>query len=301
MLKAERGPLPVSRARLYLLIALMVLLWSANFIIGKVAVREFPVLTLSGLRVMLAAAILLAFFTARNGLGGFAALRREWKLMALLGLFGVVFNQVFFIAGLKYTSVAHSSLIISLSPVFVLVIARLHRLEELSTMKIAGLAMSMAGVAVLAGERGGQGPGPSLLGDLLAIAGSISFAYYVVIGKEVTPRFDSLSMNTFTYALGALMLAPVTVGGLLRGGAAGVSGKAWLAMVYMAACASVAAYVIFYYALRFVSATRMTALSYLQPVLATLLGLFLLKEPITPRLLVGAAVVFAGVYLTEKG
>lgn len=301
MLKAERGPLPVSRARLYLLIATMVLLWSANFIIGKVAVREFPVLTLSGLRVMLAAAILLAFFTARNGLAGFAVLRREWKLMALLGLFGVVFNQVFFIAGLKYTSVAHSSLIISLSPVFVLVIARLHRLEELSTMKIAGLAMSMAGVAVLAGERGGQGPGPSLLGDLLAIAGSIAFAYYVVIGKEVTPRFDSLSMNTFTYALGALMLAPVTVGGLLRGGAGGVSGKAWLAMVYMAACASVAAYVIFYYALRFVSATRMTALSYLQPVLATLLGLFLLKEPITTRLLVGAAVVFAGVYLTEKG
>lgn len=301
VLAAEHRPPPVSRARLYLLIAAMVLMWSANFIIGKVATREFPVITLSGLRVLLAAAILLAFFTARHGLAGFAQLRREWKLMALLALFGVVGNQVFFIAGLKYTSVAHSSLIISLSPVFVLIIARLHKLEELSAMKLAGLALSLAGVAVLAGERGGPGPGASLLGDLLALTGSVSFAYYVVIAKEVTPRFDSLSMNTFTYALGAVLMLPVTLGGVLTGGASGVSAKAWLAMVYMAACASVAAYVIFYYALRFISATRMTALSYLQPVLATLLGLFLLKEPITARLLVGAAVVFAGVYLTEKG
>lgn len=305
VLEAERRPPPISRPRLYLLIALMVALWSANFIIGKVAAREFPVLTLSGLRVALAALILLAAFAARQGLSGFAVLRREWKLMTLLALFGVVFNQVFFIAGLKYTSVAHSSLIISLGPVFVLIIARLHGLEEFTALKVVGLALSLAGMVVLGGERsmvgGRQGPGPSLLGDLFAMAGSLAFAYYVVIAKEVTPRFDSLSMNTFTYALGALMLLPVTVGGLLTGGAAGVSGKAWLAMVYMAACASVAAYVIFYYALRFISATRMTALSYLQPVLATLLGLFLLKEPITARLLLGAAVVFTGVYLTEKG
>lgn len=305
MLEAEHRPLPISRARLYLLIALMVVMWAANFIIGKIAVREFPVLTLSGLRVALAAGILLAVYTARHGLAGFAVLRREWKLMGLLALFGVVFNQALFIAGLKHTSVAHSSLIISLGPVWVLIIARLHGLEELSALKIVGLAVSLAGMAVLAGEggigRNRLGPGPSLLGDFLAAAGSLAFAYYVVIGKEVTPRFDSLSMNTFTHALGALLLLPVTLGGLLTGGAAGISAKAWLAMGYMAACASVASYLIFYYALRFISATRMAALSYLQPVLATLLGLFLLKEPITLRLLIGAAVVFSGVYLTERG
>ncbi len=57
----------------------------------------------------------------------------------------------------------------------------------------------------------------------------------------------------------------------------------------------------FCYALRFISATRMAALAYLQPVVAIPLGLVLLEEPVTGHLLVGAAVVFLGVYLIERG
>ena len=242
----------------------------------------------------------MACFTARRGLAGFRPLRREWKVLGLLALFGIVFNQFFFVAGLKHTSVAHASLIVCLNPVFVLILARLHRLEALTALKIAGLAVSIAGVVVLVGEQQ-PGRGPTLIGDLLTLIGALAFAGYIVLGKELTPRFDALSLNTFTHSLAALLLLPFALGSLLTGDAQGVSVWAWLAVAYMAGCGSVAAYLIFYYALHFISATQIAALIYVQPVVAILLGLWLLNEPVTAHLLVGAAVVFLGVYLTQKG
>ncbi len=301
---AERETPPVTWPGLYLLIALMVAMWSANFIIGKVAVREFSAWTLSGIRVVAAALILAVAFTASRGWAAWRGMFGEWRLMVWMSLFSVVLNQGLFIAGLKYTSVAHSSLIISLGPVFVLLIARLHGLEELTPLKITGLVVSMVGVGILGTERQAitaAGQGPTLFGDLLAAAGSACFAYFVVAGKELTGRYDSLTFNTYTYVIGAVMMLPMTVWTAMAGGASGASAKAWLALVYMAAAASVAAYLIFYYALKFIAATRLSALSYLQPVIATALGFLLLKEPVTMRLVLGAFIIFSGVYLTEKG
>lgn len=277
----------------------MVLLWAANFVIGKIALREFPALTLAGLRVALSAVILWPLFLISAPGDESARLRQDWKTMLLLGLFGVTFNQAFFIAGLKNTSVAHSSLIISLTPVFVLIIARLHGLERLTLVQTLGLAVSIAGVALLTTERH-SGPGPSLIGDLYAVLGSVSFAYFAVLGKEITPRYSTVTMNTAIYTLGALMLLPSTLFQVSQGSAAGVSARAWLAVLYMALGASVVAYLIFYWALRQVGATRLTALSYLQPVLATLFGVAFLSERITATLVASALIIMAGVYMTEK-
>src|SRR5512140_747757 len=146
VLEAEQRRPSVTWAGLYALVGSMVLMWSVNFIIGKSATRQVSALALSAIRIQVAAIMLLGIFVARRGLTGFAEFRANWKLMALLGLFGVAGNQGFFVLGLALTSVAHSSLIVSLGPVFVLVLARLHGLEKLSRLKIAGLAVSMAGV-----------------------------------------------------------------------------------------------------------------------------------------------------------
>lgn len=300
VLEAEHRRPSVSWPGLYLLVAAMVLIWSCNFIIGKIATREFSVLALAGIRIQVAALILLVIFTARRGPAGFAELRMNWKLMALLGLFGVAGNQGFFVLGLNYTSVAHSSLIVSLGPVFVLVLARLYGLERLSRLKISGLALSMAGVAILVGEHH-NGQHSSLLGDCFIASGSLAFACYVILSKEVSARFDSLSLNTFTYLAGAVMTIPLTAAGLALGGTARVTWHGWLAMLYMAAFSSVAAYLIFYYGLQYIPATRMSAFSYLQPPIATALSFVLLAEPITLPLVAGGLVIFTGVYLTEKG
>lgn len=80
-----------------------------------------------------------------------------------------------------------------------------------------------------------------------------------------------------------------------------VSAVAWTGILYMALFSSVLCYVIYYYALTYVPASRVAAFSYLQPVLATVMAIPLLGEHPTSALLMGGTLVLLGVFLAERG
>jgi drug/metabolite transporter (DMT)-like permease len=81
---------------------------------------------------------------------------------------------------------------------------------------------------------------------------------------------------------------------------AGVPWEGWAGLLYMALLASVVAYLIFYWALRHLAASRLAAFTYIQPVLATLLGIEYLGERLTKNVVIGGALILAGVYLAER-
>jgi drug/metabolite transporter (DMT)-like permease len=286
---------------LYFLISLMVLLWSANFVVAKYALEELPPFALLFIRVLMSAALLLAIYFARNQRERKPLQAGDWKWFLALGLLGVAGNQTGFTVGIHYTTVGHSALIIALSPILVLVFAVRMKLESLNWQKAAGMALSFSGVAVLALEHGFNSASPTFTGDLLTFGGSLAFALYTVYGKRVSERYDTLTLNTFTYLAGFLAVVPVSAWQLFEVDWNAVSWKGWLGAFYMAAGASVAAYMIFYYALTKISATRVIAFSYLQPVLATILAVLLRGEQVTGHLLGGGALVLLGVYLAERG
>lgn len=300
------------QVKLYTLIAIMVACWAGNFIVGKVALKEWAPFPLAAVRVTLAALILLGIFAlsrrgARNpadgpgtGVLSTAFARRDWWKWAELGLYGVALNQVFFVLGLNYTTVAHSALIISLGPILVLVIARLKGLEAFTAEKIIGMVISFAGVTFLVLEHGLSFHTGTLRGDLLTFLGSFSFALYTVASKEVATRYTSLEMNTFSFLAGALLILPIGIPTLIGFNWARITWRGWAGLIYMSVFASVVAYLIFYYALKFISASRVVAFSYLHPVLATLGGVILLGEPVTHHLIVGGSLVLVGVYLAER-
>lgn len=281
----------------------MTLIWSGNFIIGKIALREFPALSLTTLRVVLSAVILWPLFLARMTEGEASRLWQERKKLFWLAVFGVTLNQFFFVTGLKNTSAAHASIIISLTPVLVLIVARLHGLERFTALKLVGLCICMVGVTMLTLARSPQmlGTPASVVGDATVAASSLSFAYFAVMGKEITARLNSVTLNTAAFSIGALTLLPVAGPEIWGGGLAGHSLKAWLALAYMSVCASVIGYLIFYWALRQIAATRVTTLSYIQPVLVAVMGFFWLGERLTLAEVAGAAVILTGVALTERG
>jgi drug/metabolite transporter (DMT)-like permease len=287
---------------LYLLIAVMVLAWSFNFIVAKYALEEVPPVTLLFLRVLFSNVILMGLYFGRRLYREHRRLEEgDWKWFALLGLFGIAGNQAGFTIGLNYTTVAHSSLIISLSPIMVLLLAARMKLEAFTKLKVIGMLMSFGGVAVLVSEHGFGSGSPTFAGDLITLAGSICFALYTVYGKKVADRYDTLSLNTYTYLFGGFAVFLFTSVEVSRQNWLALSWKGWLGALYMAALASVAAYMIFYYALTKISASRVIAFSYLQPVLATLLSLLLLGEKVSTHLLVGGALVLVGVMLAERG
>lgn len=287
------------RGVLFSAIALMMAIWGVNFIIAKVALRHLDPVTLASFRVVLSAVLIMPVYLSSVRRSGFAR-GDVWEFVKL-GLFGVAINQMCFTIGINYTTVSHSALIVGMGPIYVLLLAWLMGLEEMTWQKIAGMALAFTGVVVLAAEHGFSLQGGSLTGDLITLAGSWGFAFYVVLGKRVAPRFDSVEMNTFNYLTGAVLVLPVAVRQALVLDWRSVAWQGWAGLLFMAAFASVVAYLIYFWALRHVAASRIAAFSYVLPVLATLLGIVFLGEPVTGHLLVGGGFVLAGVYLAEIG
>jgi len=284
----------------------MVLSWAWNFIIVKVGLKQFAPLALASFRVVVAALLILPIYLLHGWAGhlnGFRQrfARRDFWKFAQLGLLGVVLNQGCFTVGLSYTTVGHASLIVGVGPIFVLLLACAQGLEALAAQKLIGTILALSGVAVLAVEKGLSLHAGTLRGDLVTMTGSLSFAFYAVLGKKVAARYDSLAMNTFNYLAGFILILPLAVWEGMRLNWKAVGWPGWAALAYMAAFGSVAAYLIFYWALRHMAASKLAAFSYFLPVLATLLGVLVLGEQVTTHLLVGGSLVLVGVYLAERG
>lgn len=289
---------------LYALLGAMVFFWSANFVIGKLALRDFPPLLLSGLRVTLAALFMIpVYWWARRKTVSADATRQDAPMLFILGVCGVALNQFFFVLGLSRTSVAHSAIFIGMTPILVLIIAAVIKQEPMTVWKGIGMGVAITGVIILntRRERGGTGDNPTLLGDFLIVMASLTFALFTVFGKRFTGRHSSVTVNTFAYVGGALALSPLTVWQAAQFPFAHVSAQAWASLTYMALFGSVLSYLIYYYALAHFPASRVSALSYLQPILAGLMAATVIGERLTPQVIAGGSVILAGVMMTERG
>jgi drug/metabolite transporter (DMT)-like permease len=294
----EQQPRP-SKLTLGFWLFMMLVLWSGNYVAGKIALRTLDPITLVCLRLQLAAFLMLAiYFTRRERQP--LKLRDVWPFL-YLGFFGVVINQGLFTVGLNYTTSDHSAVLIAIGPIIILVLARALKLEALTVAKVVGMAISFVGVYLLETEQGSPAHSPLLMGDIITFGGVIGFSIYAVLGKRVAAQYDSIAMNTFNCVAAALLLLPLTIRQVIHLDWHSVGLGGWLGMIYMAVGSSVAAYTIFYWVLRYMTASRVGAVSYFQPVIVILLSMTFLGERPTRMLLEGTVLVLLGVFLAERG
>jgi drug/metabolite transporter (DMT)-like permease len=275
----------------------MLLFWSLNYVVGKVALREFPPVLLTCLRTTIAGAFILPIYLWRERGRPWTWTSRELGELLLLGIYGVIANQLFFVLGLAWTSVAHAAVIMTLMPILVLLLAAFLGQERITARKVLGMTIAAAGVGVLQLERK-SGSGATLLGDFCTFLCGISLAVFTVRSKQLMKRFGSLMINSVAYIGGSLAIAPLTIWLSVRYGAGRASAAAWWSVAYMAVFSSVLAYFIYNYALTYMPASRASAVSYLQPLGATLLAVLLLGEPVTTTLAIGGILVLTGVFVT---
>ena len=278
---------------------LMLILWSLNYVAGKIALRTIDPVTLACFRLVLAALVMLPIYFARPNRTPLKA-ADIWPF-TYLGFLGVILNQGLFTVGLNFTTSDHSAVIIAIGPVIVLLFARLLKLEVFTAGKILGMAISFVGVFLLETENGSPANSPFLLGDVITFFGVIGFAAYAVLGKRIVAKYDAIAMNTFNLVASAILLAPLTIRQSMHLNWKAVTVSGWLGMIYMALGSSIGAYTIFYWLLRYMSASRVAVLSYFQPVVVIVLSVMFLSEHPTRNLLIGTALVLVGVYLAERG
>lgn len=291
-----------SAIRLYSLLSLMVLLWAVNFVIARVALQEFPSLLAASLRACFAALFLVGVYFWQSRKAGLAKWERgDLPMLVLLGILGVTLNQVLFLMGLVRTNTAHAAVMIGLTPLMVLLLGAFTGLEALSLKKILGIGVALCGIAVLQSSRTSSGTPATMLGDLLILGAALAFALFVVLGKRITARHGGLTVNTLAYVSGGVFLLPVIFWHFSWFDFGQVSWKAWSAVVYMSVFPSAICYLIFYWALTHIPASRVSNFGYLQPLLATVLGVTLLGDPVSSTLVAGGSLVLTGVFLTERG
>lgn len=274
--------------------------WAANIVAVKEGLTGFSPSALTQLRVAGAALLFAVIYFFRHGRPRLRLTRREWGFMALVAMSGVTFNQLFFIGGVARSSVAHAGLIVALGPVMVLVLSCLLRLEALTVPKFLGMLISFAGVAVLTIGKGARGNGSYLKGDLILLAGSAVFAYYTILVKEAADRYDAVTLNGIAYVIGLIVLLPFAGQSLFDVRWGSVPSAAWWGVSYAIVFGSVVPYMIFAVAMTELTAARVAAFAYIQPVIATGLGIWLLHEMLTLKIILGGILIIAGVYITER-
>jgi drug/metabolite transporter (DMT)-like permease len=298
--KREVSPTPA----LYGLLALLLLLWSTNFIFARFALREMSVPMVVGLRYVFSALCMVpvAMLGRRDPTWIRQPVRlRDTPALLAVGLLGLVGNQVLFVIGLSMTSVAHAAMITALSPVLVLLGAFATGIERITRGRILGLLLAGCGVVVLQFSRGtstAAGGGATWQGDAVMLISVVLFAGFNLIGKPLAERFGSMKMNAVAYAGAGVLAVPLVISHWTDGGHA--SRLAWIGVAYMAAGSSVLGYLIYAYALRRLPASRVAVVIYLQPLLASLMAVAVLGERPGMGFVPAAAFVLSGVYTVER-
>lgn len=298
---SESGSRRPSEPYLYSLLTLMVLFWAFNFVVARIALRDFPALLAASLRAVLAGMILLPLYLWK----GRELDKEPWSMkdiptLLFLGVTGVTMNQVLFLLGLERTSTPHAAIITGIMPLQVMVISMLLGQEKMGWKKLAGMAIALSGVGILQVSRSTTGHAPTFLGDALVFLSGTAFSIFAVVGKKLTAKHGGLTINTFAFLGGGLSLLPAILWMSWGFSYSNVSPNGWISLLYMALFPSAVAYLIFYYALTYIPASRVSTFSYLQPLLAMILGIWLLGDPVTSSLVAGGGLVLTGVVLTER-
>lgn len=216
-------------------------------------------------------------------------------------LLGVVINQSLFLAGLSLTTVQVAAILITTIPVFALGAAIIVGREHGTLTKTAGIGLAGAGaLLVVAGEGFGGTSWRSLAGAVMIVVNCLAFATYLVLSKPVMARLSARVVVARMFRYGAVFLFPVAAWSLWHQQWSGISWQAWLSLLGVIAGPTVAAYLINAWALRHADSSLVAVYTYVQPVLATLLGVIFLGEELRGMVLVAGMMIIAGVWLAGR-
>jgi drug/metabolite transporter (DMT)-like permease len=272
---------------------------AGTYIAGKRALAELSAAELAIVRFVLAAvvhAVLLLRARVRVARGDLVPL-------AVLGLLAVAVNQFLFLQGLALSSPGHAALLYALTPVFVFLIGWARGTERTRALKIAGIAVAFGGTLVVLAGRGALAAAgrQALLGDLMLLGAVVAWSIYAVGGKAYAARYGGTAVGSFTLVAGTVIYAPVGSLFFHPGDFARLSPGGWAGLLYLVVVTSVAAWLIYYWALARAEASRVAIWSNLQPVLTAALAWAIYGEALTVPFVAGGAMVLAGVVMTERG
>lgn len=277
-----------SRRKVFAVLVLVQLFFATLAIAGKIALREMSSAGLVLARV--GGAALVFFVLHRAMVREKIRERRDYFLLALFSVLGVSLNQLLYLEGLDRTTATTAQMFIVIGPAITLALGMMRGSEQGSPLKWLGISLAAAGALTLIATV----PAGNRIGNVMILVNVVIYSMYLVLTRGIVKRYHPLTVITWIFAFGTLALIPIGAAPLVRD-LPGLSSAGWLAVLWIIALPTVAAYYLNVWALQHVESSMVSTFVYLQPVLTAILAVAILDERPSIRLIPSALLIAAGV------
>jgi drug/metabolite transporter (DMT)-like permease len=275
-------------------------IWGSTYLAIRYAVETIPPLYTAGIRHLTASAILLVWCLAKR-------LRPTWQQVRA----SVIIGTFFFLIGHGTLHWAEqkvpsglASLVIASEPIWVFLFSAVAAKQwRMNRALLAGIFLGLGGVGLLMGRSALTSGSGVFVGSLAVLLGALSWAVGVVYSRRSHLSGHPLLLSALSLLAGSLQL--LLAGALARGyrgfALASVSMRSWLALAYLILFGSVVAFTAYNWLLEHYSPTLVATHTYVNPIVAVLLGWLLASEAVTFNVLLSAAMVVGAVILVDRG
>jgi drug/metabolite transporter (DMT)-like permease len=286
-----------SPLRAYAALALVMVFWAGNSIVGRAVRDDITPFTLAFGRWMLAL-VVLAPFALGPVIADWPQVRRSWRVILFLGLVGVAAFNGFLYSGLRYTTASNGLLLQALVPTLVLITGVVAFRDKVTIGQVLGVALSTLGVGVIV-FKGDPAAIPALRlgpGDALILCSCVAWSIYTACLRLRGP-IEPLAFMFMTFCVGAVAMAPFALHEL------GTTQIIWEpkligALAYVGIFPSVLAYFLYNGAVARLGPGPAGQTISLMPVFGALLATQLLGETLYAYHGVGIAAILGGIVLT---
>jgi drug/metabolite transporter (DMT)-like permease len=283
----------------YAALGLLALIWGAAFLFIKLGVRDMSPATLVFSRTLLGALTLGLIFAARRQTPFPAGTRTRLLPFLVLAILGSLVPWVAIAFGEQSISSALASILNATTPLWTAVFAYwVTQAERPSGLNYLGVAIGFLGTGILiAPGLIGQPLRASTIGTLAVLGAACSYAVSALVARRRLRGVSPLQVGFWQLTLAAPLAFALALPTL---GATHLSMASIAAMLFLGAGGSGIAFLLYYFMINTLGATRATTVTFLVPVTAVFWGATLLREAITIPIVAGMAVIMLGLYLTSR-
>jgi len=227
--------------------------------------------------------------------------RKDYPRFIAAGLLGVAFNQFIFLNGLNFTSPIDSSIIVTINPILVMIMASIAIREKITFTRIFGLILGASGALLVILNRGVISfSSDHFLGNVMIFLSTLSYAGYLIVAKPLMQKYDPITVMKGVFFVGLMFVAPFGYSELFNTSWSTIPLSIWCSILFVVLGSTFLAYLLMSWGLRNVRATTVSIYNYSQPVLASFVAVLVGQDIIDAPKIIAVVLVFVGVYLVSR-
>lgn len=228
--------------------------------------------------------------------------KEDWPRLIACTICGMVINMLFFFKGLSLSTPINSSVIITLSPVMVLLLGAIILRERITLLKIAGIIVGLIGALILVFFSSSTSTNaPNIpLGNILFIVNAFSFGLYLILVKPLTAKYDAITLMKWLFLIATIINLPITIGEFNEIVWQEIPTVVLWQIAFVVVATTFMTYLLNIFAIKHLSASTLSVFMYLQPLVAIIYATSVGADQLNLVKIAAGLFVFTGVYMVTK-